>query len=78
MNKHRTHQIDELSQDFLRAALPKSWVVNDLITDHQSRANFDREGGASWRPAMWKFEYGAYGWRSSARYKKRGVSGVRL
>ncbi len=34
MNKHRTHQIDELAQRFLEGALPPSWVPNEQHKDY--------------------------------------------
>ena len=34
MKRSRTHQIDELAQQFLRAALPATWVVNEQPKDY--------------------------------------------
>ncbi len=34
MNKHRTHQIDDLAQRFLRDALPPTWVPNEQHRDY--------------------------------------------
>lgn len=34
MNKHRTHQIDDLAQRVLRDALPPSWVPNEQHNDY--------------------------------------------
>jgi hypothetical protein len=34
MNKHRTHQIDDLAQQILHAALPPSWVPNEQHRDY--------------------------------------------
>src|SRR4051794_22299563 len=34
MNKHRTHQIDELAQRVFRDALPATWVPNEQHKDY--------------------------------------------
>jgi hypothetical protein len=34
MNRHRTHQIDELAQRALRDALPTTWVPNKQENDY--------------------------------------------
>src|SRR4051794_40378527 len=34
MNKHRTHQIDDLAQRVLRDALPPAWVPNEQTNDY--------------------------------------------